>query len=105
MICSRVQFRWGFSLHSSTRGVTSTAPTPSPNHHVRHMGPYTVQSANPPKDRAVTPTVALIVVLTIPARNANLKTSCALSKACWPLPKPLTSHYPPPPPTHLPTPP
>jgi hypothetical protein len=83
-ICSRVQFRRGFSLQRRTRGVTSIAPAPSPNHHVRQIEPYAAQSANPPKDRDVTPIVALIVVLSIPSRNANLKMSCALSKACGP---------------------
>jgi hypothetical protein len=42
----------------------------------------------------VTPRVALTVVLAMPARAANLKTSCALSKARSPLASRRTSHAP-----------
>src|SRR5216684_947065 len=79
MVCLRVQPSRGFSHHSSTKGVTTTAPTPSPSHHVLQMVPYFVHSANPDKASVVTPMVALKVVLTIPAKNANLNTSRALS--------------------------
>ena len=58
--------------------MTTTAPVASPSHHVDQMAPYIVQSANPPTARVVAPTVALTVVLTIPARKANLKIFCAL---------------------------
>src|SRR5260370_17426766 len=97
-ICFRVQSSRGFSLHSSTKGVTTTAPTASPSHQVHQIGPYIAHSANPPNVRLVTPIVALTVVLTIPARNANLKTSCALSKESSPPTKQLTTYHPTPPP-------
>src|SRR5260370_8864675 len=83
-ICFRVQSSRGFSLHSSTKGVTTTAPTASPTHQVHQIGPYIAHSANPPNARLVTPIVALTVVLTIPARTANLKPTCGLSKKCTP---------------------
>jgi len=70
----------GFSRHKSTKGVTTIAPTPSPNHHVHQMVQYIDQLANPPNAKVVTPTVALTAVLTIAAKKANLKISCALSK-------------------------
>src|SRR5260370_17767145 len=94
MVCLRVQPSRGFSHHSSTKGVTTTAPTPSPSHHVLQMVPYFVHSANPDKASVVTPMVALMVVLTIPAKNANLNTSCALSKAPRPPAKRLTRYNP-----------
>src|SRR6516165_11106737 len=78
--CLRDHFKLGFSRHKSTKGVTTIAPTPSPNHQVHQMVPYIDQLANPPNAKVVTPTVALTAVLTIPAKNANLKISCALSK-------------------------
>ena len=53
----------------------TTAPTPSPSHHVRQIGTYIAQCANPAKDSVVTPIVALMAVLTIPAKKANLKIS------------------------------
>ena len=90
MVCLRVQPSRGFSHHSSTKGVIATAPTPSPSHHVLQMVPYFVHSANPDKASVVTPMVALMVVLTIAAKNANLNTSCALSKARRPPAKRLT---------------
>src|SRR2546425_1805092 len=49
------------SLHRSTTGVTTMAPTTSPSHHVDQIGPKRAHSANPARDRVVTPTVALIV--------------------------------------------
>src|SRR6266436_2389447 len=86
----RIQSSRGFSLHSSTKGVTTTAPTASPSHQVDQIGPYIVHSANPHRARLVTPIVALTAVLTIPARKPNLKTSCALSKECGPPAKRVT---------------
>ena len=63
--------------------MTTTAPTASPTHQVDQMELYLVHSANPARAKLVTPTVALTLVLTMPARKANLKTSCARSKARW----------------------
>src|SRR5260370_28656650 len=94
IICFRVQSSRGFSLHSSTKGVTTTAPTASPSHQVHQIGPYIVHSANPLNARLVTPIVALTAVLTIPARKPNLKTSCALSKECGPPAKRVTRYQP-----------
>src|SRR5260370_16449397 len=73
IVCSRVQFRRGFSLQRSSKGVTTTAPTASPSHHVDHIAPYIAQSPNPPKATVLTPTLALTSSLPIPPPITHFK--------------------------------
>src|SRR4029077_17477299 len=53
----------------------STAPAASPSHHSHHSEPYAAQDCTPPRQRLVTPTVALIVVLPAAARSPRPSTS------------------------------
>src|SRR2546426_543302 len=66
--------------HSTRTGVTTSAPTTSPSHHVSQIAANRSQSAYPAVARLVTPTVALTVVLNSPASAANLKMSLGRSK-------------------------
>src|SRR6266540_4735397 len=70
----------GLSTQLNIRGVTTRAPTPSPNHHVNQSHPKLFQEAAPPKHKLTLPIVALMAVLRIPAKTTNFKTSTARLK-------------------------
>src|SRR5438034_6016906 len=70
----RVQRTRGRAAHKSTAGATTRSLTASPIHQVDQMEPKSVQGAKPASARAVTPVVALIVVLSSAASPASLKT-------------------------------
>ncbi len=66
----------------------------SPSHQVSQIGPKSAQRADPPRERLVTPMVALIAVLTMPARIANRKVSGAFSNGLRPFANRVTSRAP-----------
>src|ERR1700738_2610305 len=70
----------GFSNQVSISGVTTSAPTPSPDHHVNQSQPNLSQDPAPLKHRLVVPIVALIAVIKIAAKTTNFKTSIARLK-------------------------
>src|SRR5512145_356878 len=74
--------RFQLSARSDTQrtiaGVTISAPTTSPSHHVIQISSYLCQSAYPPRARLVTPKVALTAVLNTAAKSKNLIVS-----PCW----------------------
>src|SRR3989442_544926 len=72
------------ALQRTSSGVTTRAPPASPSHQVTQIGTYLAHDAKPVRDRLVTPIVALTVVLAMPARTANLRTSWAFSNAFRP---------------------
>src|SRR5712691_13152244 len=65
----------GHALQVRSTGATTRAPIVSPSHHCHHREPYTAQEAAPPRQRLVTPTVALTVVLTVAERTTRPRTS------------------------------
>src|SRR5258708_4392717 len=65
----------GLSIQVSTSGATTSAPTPSPIHHVSHRRPKLFQSAAPPTHRLALPIVALTIGLTSTATITNFRTS------------------------------
>src|SRR5215470_6180338 len=81
----------GGLMHNTSSGAITRAPATSPSHHVSQIGPYADHAANPASASVVTPMVALIAVLTSPARTANRNTSAGRLKLSTPLAKRLTS--------------
>src|ERR1700730_7690989 len=70
----------GFSTQLNISGVTTRAPTPSPDHHVNQSHPKLFQDAARPKHKLTLPIVALMAVLRIAAKTTNFKTSIARLK-------------------------
>src|SRR5437868_10462959 len=70
--CARFHRKRGSRSQRTSNGVMTRAPPASPSHQVDQIGPYSDHLAKPPRQRLVTPSVALIAVLTRPARAANL---------------------------------
>ena len=68
------------ALQRISSDPTTTAPTVSPSHHVVQITLKSVHFAKPPSESDVTPMVALTVLLTTPAKIANLTVSCTDSK-------------------------
>src|SRR5712692_6932342 len=62
-----LQCNRGFALQSNNAGATTRSPDMSPNHQVHQIPRYPAHGAKPPSASDVTPTVALTMVLRIPA--------------------------------------
>src|SRR2546421_9359216 len=72
--CARFHRKRGSRSQRTSNGVMTRAPPASPSHQVDQIGPYSDHLAKPSRQRLVTPSVALIAVLTRPARAANSAT-------------------------------
>jgi len=67
----------GFSIQLKINGVTTSAPTPSPDHQVSQSPAKLFQEADPLRHKQTLPIVAATAVLTIAAKTTNLSTSMA----------------------------
>src|ERR1051325_9019070 len=73
-VLGQLQDNRALAVHKRNKGATTRSPAAPPNHQVNPMAAPSVHCANPPRHRLVTPTAALTMVLSAPARAANRNT-------------------------------
>src|ERR1044071_81381 len=93
-VLGQLQDNRALAVHKRNKGATTRSPAASPNHQVNPMAAPSVHCANPPRHRLATPTAALTMVLSAPARAANRNTVLARSKALRPPANRSTNHAP-----------
>src|SRR6185503_11971920 len=91
---ARLHAKGAGRAHARISGATTSAPLRSPSHQVSHVPLIADSGTNPASPRLVTPTVALTMVPSPPARNAKRNRWVGLSSTRSPEAKVRTSHAP-----------